>query len=181
MPWCQTAGKGMTGSAAALRASTCSATPRTTTSSTNRARPVRRSGAAVPGRAGCGLQLVWKIRLCNRCDSSVAIAPMDTAHLTRQPSVRRRRNGGTTFNLRGCGEGEMMRTSTFLSPDELADLTDTPVKALQCSWLDQKGWIYTLSRMGNPKVLRSYAEQKLGMASAHPGDSEPDFTAWTTA
>uniref|UniRef100_A0ABX1PN56 DUF4224 domain-containing protein n=1 Tax=Aromatoleum anaerobium TaxID=182180 RepID=A0ABX1PN56_9RHOO len=68
-----------------------------------------------------------------------------------------------------------------VSPDELADLTDTPVKSLQCSWLDQKGWIYTLSRMGNPKVLRSYAEQKLGMASAHPGDSEPDFTAWTTA
>lgn len=75
----------------------------------------------------------------------------------------------------------MMRTNTFLSPAELTDLTDTPVKTLQCRWLDQNRWTYTVSRMGNRKVLRAFAEKKLGMESARPGTEEPDFSAWSAA
>ena len=48
-------------------------------------------------------------------------------------------------------------------------------------WLDRNRWPYTTSRMGNPKVLRAYAEQRLGMKAVHQGEAEPDFSAWSTA
>jgi len=63
----------------------------------------------------------------------------------------------------------------------LRELTDARVKHLQCRWLDQNGWVYTVSRMGNPKVLRAFAEKKLGLDSARLGADEPDFSAWTAA
>lgn len=69
----------------------------------------------------------------------------------------------------------------FLTPAELAELTDTRVKRLQIEWLDGKRWQYTVSRMGNPKVLRAYAEQRLGLTAAHRGESEPDFSSWSRA
>lgn len=74
-----------------------------------------------------------------------------------------------------------MTSGMFLQPAELADLTDTRVRALQMQWLDRNRWVYTTSRMGNPKVLRAYAEQRLGLNSAHPGEAEPDFSAWSAA
>lgn len=75
----------------------------------------------------------------------------------------------------------MTTPGMFLSAAELADLTDARVRALQMEWLDRNRWIYTTSRMGNPKVLRAYAEQRLGMQAAHQGEAEPDFSAWSAA
>jgi len=74
-----------------------------------------------------------------------------------------------------------MTLSLFLSPGELADLTDTRVRRLQVAWLDKNGWCYSISRMGNPKILRRYVEQRLGMGRrAVQLDNEPDFSAWMT-
>lgn len=74
-----------------------------------------------------------------------------------------------------------MTPGMFMNPAELAELTDTRVRALQMEWLDRNRWAYTTSRMGNPKVLRAYAEQRLGLKSAHQGEAEPDFSAWSAA
>lgn len=74
-----------------------------------------------------------------------------------------------------------MSDRLFLSPTDLRDLTDTPVKALQMEWLDKHGWTYTKSRMGNPKVLRAYMEKRMGMGStAACGDAstEPDWSSY---
>lgn len=72
-------------------------------------------------------------------------------------------------------------TNMFLSAAEMAELTDTKVRRLQIEWLDRKRWAYTVSRMGNPKVLRSYAERKHGLGVATQGEAEPDFSAWGAA
>lgn len=67
----------------------------------------------------------------------------------------------------------------FLTPDDLRELTDTPLKALQIQWLDRNGWEYAISRLGNPKVLRAYAEIRLGIVGSQPGKQvEPDFSHW---
>lgn len=71
--------------------------------------------------------------------------------------------------------------SLFLSPDDLRELTDTPVKALQMKWLDDHSWVYTKSRMGNPKVLRAYMEQRLGVGKGAPTSdaaTEPDWSRY---
>lgn len=68
----------------------------------------------------------------------------------------------------------------FLTPEELTDLTESRSRNKQIDWLNVRGWIYTTSRLGNPKVLRAYAEQKLGLATAAPESAtEPDFSHWT--
>lgn len=71
--------------------------------------------------------------------------------------------------------------SLFLTPKDLRDLTDTPIKTLQMKWLDDHGWTYTKSRMGNPKVLRAYMEKRMGLGAATPiGDAstEPDWSSY---
>lgn len=67
----------------------------------------------------------------------------------------------------------------FLTAADLRDLTDTPVKSLQMKWLDDHGWTYTKSRMGNPKVLHAYMEQRMGLG-AKPADevTEPDWSSY---
>lgn len=74
-------------------------------------------------------------------------------------------------------------TSLFLSPDDLRDLTDTPVKSLQMRWLDDHGWVYTKSRMGNPKVLRAYMERRMGLTADAPvgeASTEPDWSSYAS-
>lgn len=67
----------------------------------------------------------------------------------------------------------------FLTPDDLRELTDTPLKVLQIQWLDRNGWEYAVSRLGNPKVLRAYAEMRLGIGDSQPAkQAEPDFSHW---
>jgi Domain of unknown function (DUF4224) len=67
----------------------------------------------------------------------------------------------------------------FLTAEELAELTDSKVRSKQIEWLDQHRWTYEISRLGKPKVLRAYAEQRLGLAGAAPSaQTEPDFSHW---
>ncbi len=69
--------------------------------------------------------------------------------------------------------------STFLTPDEIADLTDLQMPAYQVKWLDRNGYPFDVSAAGRPKVLRAYVEKRHGVASASKiGESEPDFSRW---
>lgn len=68
--------------------------------------------------------------------------------------------------------------SIFLNDDDVADLTGYTKKSKQVEWLDRRQWAFEISRLGKVKVLKKYAEMKLGM----PGNvdisksTEPDFT-----
>jgi len=67
----------------------------------------------------------------------------------------------------------------FLSPEELAELIDSPKRSLQIAWLTERGWVFEISRLGNPKVLRAYVDAKMGLATiSAPGQTEPDFSSW---
>lgn len=67
----------------------------------------------------------------------------------------------------------------FLTVDELRDLTDCQRAHEQRAWLDARGWAYEVSRLGSVKVLRRYAEMRLGLP-IHGGEekqAEPDFSS----
>jgi hypothetical protein len=70
----------------------------------------------------------------------------------------------------------------FLTQANMTELTGYCQPNAQKRWLEKTGWEYTVSRFGRPKVLRAYADQKMGLnvvkASTH---SEPDFSHWNVA
>jgi hypothetical protein len=68
-----------------------------------------------------------------------------------------------------------------LTSEEIAEITDARTRALQIAWFDSHGWTYELSRLGNPKVARSYAEQKMGVGRGATAAAEPDFSHWEKA
>ena len=66
----------------------------------------------------------------------------------------------------------------FLTESELYQLTDCQKQSKQAEWLNKRGWIYEVSRLGRVKVLRKYAEMKLGIPSVDAAvkSTEPDFS-----
>lgn len=66
----------------------------------------------------------------------------------------------------------------FLTPEELVELTDCQRAHEQKQWLDARAWVYEVSRLGVVKVLRKYAEMRLGMPidGGEEKPSEPDFS-----
>lgn len=74
------------------------------------------------------------------------------------------------------------KTSTFVTQEELQNLTDYVMPSAQKRWLARNGWEFTVSGLGRPKVLRAYFEQRMGLASAKPSaHTEPDFSHWPRA
>jgi hypothetical protein len=72
--------------------------------------------------------------------------------------------------------------SLCLTRDEIAELTSRAQPAAQRRWLDQNGWCHAVDSDGYPKVLRAYAEGKLGLRKpAEVGAEEPDFTVFSKA
>lgn len=71
-------------------------------------------------------------------------------------------------------------TSLCLTDEELQDLTDTPVRALQIKWLTANGWQFALSRLGKPKVARGYFERRMGVVDKpnDAGQTAPDWTSF---
>lgn len=70
----------------------------------------------------------------------------------------------------------------FLTDAEIHDLTGYQLPSAQKRWLDKYGWKFEISAFGRPKVLRSYAEQRMGLASAStPAENQPDFSHWEAA
>lgn len=68
--------------------------------------------------------------------------------------------------------------SIFLDQQEINELTGYAMPSKQIEWLSSRAWIFEISRLGKVKVLRKYAEMKLGIpiddASAKP--TEPNFS-----
>ncbi|MBS0424573.1 MAG: DUF4224 domain-containing protein [Proteobacteria bacterium] len=70
----------------------------------------------------------------------------------------------------------------FLTQSELSELTDCQKRSKQTEWLDRRGWRYEVSRLGKVKVLRSYAEMRMGMPvnGEQEQTTEPDFSSLAT-
>lgn len=66
----------------------------------------------------------------------------------------------------------------FLDNEEIKELTGFKLATKQCLWLTEHDYPFDTNRSGNPKVLRSYLEQRLcpGLASSR-GFEEPNFAA----
>lgn len=72
--------------------------------------------------------------------------------------------------------------SLCLTRDEIGELTSREQPAAQRRWLDANGWCYAVAANGHPKVLRAYAEQRLGLdRPAAPRADEPDFSVFVKA
>ncbi|PTQ89826.1 DUF4224 domain-containing protein [Agitococcus lubricus] len=54
--------------------------------------------------------------------------------------------------------------STFLTFEEVQELTDYSRPKEQIQWLSQHGWTFEISSQGKPKILRQYMQQRLGIA-----------------
>lgn len=54
----------------------------------------------------------------------------------------------------------------LLSDTEIAALTDRTYAKHQIAWLKANAWQFEVSAQGRPKVLRSYAEQRMGAKAA---------------
>lgn len=66
----------------------------------------------------------------------------------------------------------------FLTPAELAELTECRRAHEQRQWLDARGWAYEVGRLGNVRVLRRYAEMRMGLpVAAEQAGTEPDFSS----
>lgn len=59
-----------------------------------------------------------------------------------------------------------------LTRDELADLTGYKRASAQRAWLQERAWVFEVDGKGRPKVLRAYAEAKLG------GKPQPKRREW---
>lgn len=57
-----------------------------------------------------------------------------------------------------------MNSSTFLTSEEVQELTDYFRPKEQIQWLAQHGWTFEVSSQGKPKILRQYMQQRLGIA-----------------
>ena len=53
--------------------------------------------------------------------------------------------------------------SIFLDQQELNELTGYVMPSKQTEWLSSRSWTFEISRLGKVKVLRKYAEMKLGI------------------
>ncbi len=67
--------------------------------------------------------------------------------------------------------------SMFLTPDELKDLTGYAYKGKQAEWLGRRGWKFECDAQNRPKVLRTYAEAKMGANTRRATQAEPNFAA----
>lgn len=67
----------------------------------------------------------------------------------------------------------------FLTDIDLRELTDCQRAHEQRAWLDARGWVYEVSRLGTVKVLRRYAEMRMGLpvAGISLPPVEPDFSS----
>ena len=51
--------------------------------------------------------------------------------------------------------------SPYLTPEELYDLTHCKQKKRQVKWLRRYRWVHEVSDTGEPRVLRTYWDQRL--------------------
>jgi len=71
----------------------------------------------------------------------------------------------------------------FMTPEQLAALTDKKRAKDQIVWLSNRGYRFELSSIGRPKVLIAEIEAKMLSPEARKTTrkpAEPDFTALST-
>ncbi len=67
----------------------------------------------------------------------------------------------------------------YLTQQDLFELTDKVMASAQIRWLERNAWVYSVSALGRPKVLKAYADQRGGLDAARPKEqTEPDFSHW---
>ena len=59
-----------------------------------------------------------------------------------------------------------MHSSTFLSREEVADLTGYQQRRKQADWLRREGWPFAIGGDGHPRVLREELQRRLGVVDA---------------
>lgn len=70
-------------------------------------------------------------------------------------------------------------SNTYLTKEEMIELTARQLPSKQIEWLKRNGWKFAVSAAGHPKVARTYHEFRLGMVATEPqGAEEPDFSHW---
>jgi hypothetical protein len=60
----------------------------------------------------------------------------------------------------------------FMTFEELVELTGWRMPGKQLDWLKARHWVFETNARGWPKVLRKYAEARLGAATARKAASE---------
>jgi hypothetical protein len=72
----------------------------------------------------------------------------------------------------------MIMLTLLLTAEEIIELTECQRSHEQKQWLDARGWVYEVSRLGTVKVLRAYAEMRLGLPAggSEQATTEPDFS-----
>jgi len=70
--------------------------------------------------------------------------------------------------------------NSFLTREELIELTDRQLPSKQIEWLKKNGWKYSVSAANRPKVSQDYFDFRMGRATEDPQglDREPDFSRW---
>ncbi|OKY25649.1 DUF4224 domain-containing protein [Thalassotalea sp. PP2-459] len=63
--------------------------------------------------------------------------------------------------------------STFLTREELVQLTGAKIRTSQLKQLALQGFDFVIGRDGHPRVLRSAVEQRLGITKSRKVDKEP--------
>lgn len=71
-------------------------------------------------------------------------------------------------------------SNSFLTREELIELTDRQMPGKQIEWLKKNRWKYAVSAAGRPKVSREYFSFRVGIAQEEPkeGATEPDYSHW---
>lgn len=72
-------------------------------------------------------------------------------------------------------------SDSFLTKEELIELTDRQLPSKQIEWLKRNGWKYAVSAADRPKVSREYFDFRMGKAPDEPIDierQEPNFSHW---
>lgn len=69
----------------------------------------------------------------------------------------------------------------ILSDEELRDLTGYKVRGYQRRWLEERAWVFVVTRSGRPLVGRHYVRMKLGVTLAVQSTAPipPAAPAWT--
>ncbi|TAL53793.1 DUF4224 domain-containing protein [Pandoraea sp.] len=57
----------------------------------------------------------------------------------------------------------------YLSRNELCELTGTPRRARQISWLTEQGWPFVVTVQGQIRVARAYHDKRLGISEHGTG------------
>lgn len=70
-----------------------------------------------------------------------------------------------------------MNSSTFLTHEELKELTGYTMKSKQKAWLDEHGIPCIVNANGAPKVYRPVLEQLMGLSPHQNEGLCPDFTS----